>query len=265
MAVHKYKVGSFNCITFHDGGGTGPIYGYFPDIEEERINEVAAEAGIDPQNSLSSLNILYIDTGAHKVLVDAGMGRGANADVGHLLDLLEGEGIRPESIDTVIITHAHGDHVNGLIDSNGDMIFFNARHVIWREEWEFWTERDEPHAKLMELGVQNVDQIDTETEIIPGICPVPLPGHTPGHIGLLIQSGDSRLLHIVDALHNTLQLLYPEMSVHFDTDKTISADSRRKILQRAADEKLLVQTYHLPFPGLGYVAPQGTAFIWKPV
>ena len=155
---------------------------------------------------------LVIDTGEHRVLVDTGAGS-LSPTTGGLLGNLQAEGILPEHIDTVILTHGHPDHIGGnTID--GVSAFPCARFVMWKEEWDFWTSgatelNVEEHVKEVLLKVarnnlppirDQLDLIDSEEEIVSGISAIAAPGHTPGHIALAISSGTDQLLCFGDSV-----------------------------------------------------------------
>jgi len=104
--------------------------------------------------------------------------------------------------------------------------------------------------------------IDHESEILPGLCVLPAPGHTLGHIALLLESGGERLLHIVDCAHNPAQVSHTDWSPLYDMQPDVSAQTRKALFERAARENILVMAYHFPFPGLGRVIEADGAYQW---
>jgi glyoxylase-like metal-dependent hydrolase (beta-lactamase superfamily II) len=109
---------------------------------------------------------------------------------------------------------------------------------------------------------ERVDLLDGEKEIVPGVQVIPAPGHTPGHIALLISSSNSQLLHLSDAVLNPLHMEYPAWRSFFDLDPTGASTTRQQLLDRAAEDKLNILAYHFPFPGLGRVESKGHAWKW---
>lgn len=273
MKPYRFTVGDIDCISISDGhrdGGKAEVY--LANAPKDEV-EAALKAHNQQADTLPQhFNVFYIKTGDKQLLVDTGMGANPSPEVGNTLERLADEGIQPEDIDIVIVTHAHGDHIGGLMDADGNFTFPNAEYVMWKSEWEHWTSdemlasnRGEVlRAKLLPIE-SKLTLIDHESEIVPGVCAIPLPGHTPGHMGLMLESNGERLYHIVDVLHQQIQLAHPNWSPMFDSLPELSPITRLEAFNRAADENLLTMTYHLPFPGLGHIVRQGDAFAWQPV
>jgi len=286
--IHRFKVGSFECIAVSDGTHTYappifPIPGtfLFANAQREHLERVLREHNLDLEQWtewISPYICLVVDTGKHRVLVDTGADS-LGPDTGKLLQNLQGGGISPVDIDTVILTHGHPDHLGGNTDAEGKLVFQNARHVIWRDEWDFWMSEQaerklDEHVKevLLKFARKNLppiqgrlDIIDHETGIVPGIQAIAAPGHTPGHMALAISSGNEQLLCISDAVLHPIHLEQPDWyaGVDFAPDQTVA--TRRRLLNRAATERALVLAFHFPFPGLGYVIQKGQAWQWQPI
>jgi glyoxylase-like metal-dependent hydrolase (beta-lactamase superfamily II) len=212
------------------------------------------------------------------VLVDTGAG-GLAPTTGRLLQNLQTEGIAPEDINTVILTHGHPDHIGGNTDAEGRPAFPNARYVIWKGEWEFWNSEQaeqglDEHVRELLLSVARenlppiqgkVDLLDREEEIVPGILAIAAPGHTPGHMALEISSEGEQLLCISDAALHPIHLEQPEWYPVVDFVPEQAVSTRRQLLTRAVARKALVLAFHFPFPGLGRVARKGEGWQWQPV
>lgn len=266
MTVYPFSVGQFECVLIKDGGGENPV-------SSPEVQAVLREHNANPDVMQISLSPLLVSMGDHRVLVDTGLG----GSMSSLPDRLREQGVEPSSIDTVILTHGHPDHVGGLIDGAGEFVYPNARYFMGQIEWDFWTAPDRFPAdaaspnpvkrafQALQAAPERVTLIDSaaEAEIMPGICAVAAPGHTIGQIAVEFTSGSERLLHIADAAHHWFQVYYPQWSPDMDADKTQSAITRQRLFERAAQTGALVSAYHFPFPGVGYVIERDGALAWE--
>jgi glyoxylase-like metal-dependent hydrolase (beta-lactamase superfamily II) len=206
------------------------------------------------------------------VLVDAG-GGSAVATLGRLPDNLRAVGIAPEAVETILLTHLHSDHANGLVDAQGAAVFPNAELVMHQKEAGFWLDRrvtpDDPERlRRNTLGAQRAtapyrDRIRRvgEGEVLPGITAVLLDGHTPGHTGFLLQSRGERLLVWGDVVHlAAIQVPRPEAALVFDVDPQAAVAARRRAFEWTASERLLIAGAHFDFPGFGHMVREGEGY-----
>ncbi|MDY6959658.1 MAG: MBL fold metallo-hydrolase [Halobacteriota archaeon] len=284
----SFKIGNFECMAVSDGTHTytPPIFPppatfLFVNAPREGLEEALREHNLQPEKWeewVSPYICMVVNTGEHQVLVDTGAD-GLGPNTGKILQNLDARGIVPEDIDTVIITHGHPDHIGGNTDTEGKPAFPKARYVMWKDEWDFWTSEQaelqlDEHSKevLLKFARKNLppiegqlDLVDQETEIVPGVCAVAAPGHTPGHMALAISSRDEQLLCISDVVLHPIHLEQPEWYAAVDYDPKQVVTTRSRLLNRAAAEKALVLAFHFPFPGLGYVMQKGDVWQWQAV
>ena len=221
--AHRFHVRAIRCTVLSDGYYSCPTSWFFPN---------ANPADLPPDDVLSPYTCLLVETGRHVVLVDTGAGN-YSATAGALPSRLKNAGVRPGDVDTVVLTHAHPDHIGGAITPFARPAFPQARYVLSEIEWEFWTaSRTDLNAlrvpQMAKDGIHSmarrclgplrhqIDTVDRETELVPGVFVIPAPGHTPGHVAVLIESGGERLLNLGDAAVHPLHLTQPAWANGFD-------------------------------------------------
>jgi glyoxylase-like metal-dependent hydrolase (beta-lactamase superfamily II) len=269
----RFRVGDFSCVSLPDVIETlreVDIENMFTDDAERMLAAFRAL----PEPLTFCRNILLVDTGDKRVLIDSGMGQSDPNDPGHLLDRLQEENITPESIDTVVISHYHQDHIGGLLDQAGNPTFPNARLVVPAQEHAYWMSEDiladiDPPdaARLRQTFAAYAERLtlmDDTTDIEPGIHYVPALGHSPGHRAVQIESGEARLLHIVDAIHMPIQLNALDGAPFDGQQPELAIATRCALVAQAESENLLLMAYHFPFPGMGYVRRRDDLLAWEP-
>jgi len=279
---YHFKVGKFECIAVSDGTLTysdpGPLH--FANAPSDRLALalLAHNIQIEQWNEwISPLPCLVIQTGEHCVLVDTGLGKEDRApNAGKLLQNLESEGIGPSDIDTVILSHAHGDHIGGNTDLTGMVAFPHARYVMRKEEWDFWTSETtlaQPDHQWMTSFVNKhllplhdrFELLEQDKEIVSGIHSIFAPGHTPGHMALVVVSNGEELLCLGDVITHPIHLEQPDWHLDSDCQPEQAVHTRRWLLERAAVDQARVFAFHFDFPGLGYVHQQQDAWKWQPI
>ncbi|NPU64225.1 MBL fold metallo-hydrolase [Bradyrhizobium sp. 83012] len=287
---YRYKVGDYECTSVNDGARTFPMPDKFVVNTPKDEALAAAESAYMPKGMITiPFNPQLINTGSKLVLIDTGNGAGAfeasKGAVGRTLQNLAAAGVDPKSIDVVVLSHMHGDHINGLKLADGSLAFPNAEIKVPAKEWAFWNS-DENAAKaqtdLMKGNFANfkkvfggleskVTQYEWDKEVAPGITALATPGHTPGHTSFAVASGNAKVFIQSDVTNvPELFLRNPDWHVMFDTDAAQAQETRHKFYDMAAAEKARVIGFHFSFPSVGYVEKDGPRYRlipapWNPV
>jgi glyoxylase-like metal-dependent hydrolase (beta-lactamase superfamily II) len=229
-----------------------------------------------------TVNTFLLTIGGKRILFDTGCAATFGPTVGAMLANLAAMGVAPETVETVLLTHAHPDHANGLIDAAGAAVFTNAELLVSAKEVAFWQDDAimgsmPDDAKGYFVGARAaLDAYASRTrliesgEVLPGITALPAYGHTLGHTGYLIASGGESLLIWGDVVHVPgVQFAHPEVGTAFDTDGPGAIATRARLMDMAATEKLLVAGMHLDFPVFGHLVRQGQGYahvpeVWTP-
>lgn len=284
-AVFGFPLGDFRLWVVSDGSYSypSPATTFFLDAPKDRLRAKLRGRGIDLDRwseFVSDYSCLLVDTGRRRVLIDTGGGR-LSPSTGKLRTHLEAVGIPPDRVETVVLTHAHSDHAGGNIDGSGRSAFPASRFTMARAEWDYWTSGPDLSRLRIPAHLQRVlanvgrdylepirsqlDLVDPNVEIVPGIELVGTPGHTPGHVAVDVSSKGEHLLYVSDAILHTLHIEEPDWNASVDISPREAAESRRLLLRRAVDERALVHGFHFPFPGLGRVELSADGWSWKPL
>jgi glyoxylase-like metal-dependent hydrolase (beta-lactamase superfamily II) len=274
--IHHRRIGDIVVTAINDGmfEGAFAMLANFPAAEAEALHKAAFRA-IPPR---LAINCYLVQTSDRLVLIDSGFGGAIGGLAGHLADHLVVLGVAPADIDTVLCTHLHPDHVGGLVDGAGAAVFPNAELVVHAADHRFWsdeatltaatTDQDRGFVQLARATIAayaDRTRLLTTGEALPGISIVPEPGHTPGHSGWLIASGAESLLIWGDVVHMPgVQFARPEAGMGFDVDGGAAIETRKRIMDMTATDRLLVAGMHLDFPGFGHVARAGGGYAFIP-
>lgn len=258
---NRVKLGAFEVTTLLAGNRTveNPQGIFGMNVSAEEFAKASAEARLPVDKAQFYFTPTLVNTGAELVLFDTGLNpQGITA-------ALAAAGYTPDQVDSVVITHSHGDHIGGLMDGSTPT-FPNARYVTGSAEFnamdgagnEGFDTKVKPLAEKMTFLEEN-------GAVASGITAIAAFGHTPGHMAYRLESEGKQLVIAADfANHYVWSLAYPDWEVRFDRDKAAAAATRRKMLDMMAADQIPFIGYHMPFPGLGYVETRGDGYHYTP-
>ena len=267
---HRFRIGAMDATIVSDGPLVLPRASrIFTGPDEAAMDAALGGSGQATDKVGVEQNCLLLEAGGKRVLFDNGMGTSKlyGPDSGQLLDSLAQAGVTPESIDALVLTHAHSDHCWGTMSDDGVPNYPNATIYMARDELAFWDSN--PPGERRERSLAGVRKhllplrdrivlIRDGQEFLPGVQAWATPGHTPGHMAYLFAGGWCLTGDV--AFHDPLSFVFPDAASAFDTDPVEAVKTRRGLLGRLADEKLAVIGYHYPWPGLGHVERVGGTF-----
>jgi glyoxylase-like metal-dependent hydrolase (beta-lactamase superfamily II) len=235
-------------------------------ISRDEINRILFEA-FRPSPPRLSVNAFLVQAKGRTALIETGAGHSMGPTLGRLVSNMEAAGTRPEDIDTILLTHMHPDHSNGLCDPTGTPIYPRAELVVHEEEVRHWTDDAAMGAAPERKRIRYFQGARAQLapyrsrlrtiragEVFPNVTAVPIPGHTPGHTAYLIADGDASMLVWGDTVHvPEIQVRRPEVTLDFDTDPDAAVRMRRRLLDMAVTDRLMIAGMHVHFPGLSHV------------
>lgn len=274
---HKFAFGTFEITVVSDGHLMLPARLAAPDAPAAELKAALERAGITGDMSQPPANVTLIKAGSDTILIDTGAGPNFMPTTGRLLANLEAAGIAPDSITKVVFTHGHPDHLWGALDDfEENPRFPNATHYFAADEWDFWAsdnaERGLPPDRAsfvpaarrnMKAIEQKVQRMKPGDDIVNGVRVVSTPGHTQGHVSIEIAGGSETMMVLGDALtHRVISFEHPEWRPAADHVPELAVETRKKLLDRLATDKVRVLGFHLPFPGTGRVEKKGNAYVY---
>ena len=276
-SFYRFKLGTIEITVVSDGTLAFPAETLWGDRAADA--RVLLTSTFQPSSPVGlQINTILVNTGDKLVLIDAGCGVDKfQKTTGGLIGNLAAAGYAPGDIDMILLTHAHFDHLWGISDhENASLVFPSAEFVASETEVAFWSAPDLPgkvspkqqplvtQANL-KLSSPRLRLIKAGAEVAPGVTTFDTAGHTPGHISVHISSGREEMLLTGDVVvDSAISFLHPEWAFGFDLDVPLATKARIAFLDRAAADKTLVGSYHLPFPGFGHVVREGSGYRWLP-
>lgn len=277
---YRFDIGDIEATIISDGLlDLGSATGQFPAAPADTVTEIMKNEFLPVSPMMLEQNALVINTGDRLVLFDSGMGSDTlfGPQSGRLLKNLAAAGIKPEDIDDIVLTHAHCDHCWGLVADDGALNFPSAQLHISQADLDFWTDEAKLKAdgfvpKFVEGARRNLLPYRDRThfvkdgqEVLPGVTALHTPGHTVGHNSFVISSGKATFLNVGDVVHHyALLFQHPEWEFAFDSDPKLAARTRLKLFDFAATDEIPLIGYHFPFPGIGHIRREDSAFAYVP-
>jgi glyoxylase-like metal-dependent hydrolase (beta-lactamase superfamily II) len=279
---YRFAHGKMQATVVSDGIlPLGDPSGAFLGTSKEEIGKMLTDNFLSPTNVVLEQNVLILNTGDKLVLFDTGMGSSTmfGPTTGKLMASIKAAGIDPKDIDAVVATHAHCDHVWGIMADDGTRHFPNAQVYISQADFDYWTDeaklsmKDPAYMKPFVEGARknllpNRDRtvfVKDGQEFLPGIQAMAAPGHTVGHTVFMVTSDGKSLAVIGDLTHHQVLLVEkPRIEFAYDTDPKQSANTRVRVLDMLAANRIPLIAYHFPWPGVGHVAKHGDGFRYFP-
>ena len=283
----RFSVGGLDLTILTDGYiRQSPVYPFVAPLAKPDEVKAVLEAAFRPTDSIDlAMNVMVVKSKDRLILLDTGMGIFAGPTQGQLPKSLSRAGFKAADFTDVILSHAHTDHIGGLIDKQNKLVFSNAVIHIAKAEYDFWQQatlndfRKSPAYQMQDFVKQTITDIqrvlshlapklkfiDTGKKLHGMFSFALAPGHTPGLTMTTISSKNEKLMFIADLIHSdALLFAHPEWGFFGDTDIQQAVASRVSVLQQLSASKVRAFAYHLPWPGLGHVRQKGTAYEWVP-
>jgi glyoxylase-like metal-dependent hydrolase (beta-lactamase superfamily II) len=272
-----FKIGTYDAVALKDGDLEVPVDGksFVIDQTNDAVGAVLNAGGAPADHFEFSIQPLLVHAGDRVLLFDTGAGAYFGDIAGELPTSMMAAGEKPASVTDIFISHAHGDHVGGLVTSTGALAFPKAVIHMSAPEWTWLSGLTDDNAKI--FGIRNVTVLvkaikpkvapfEPGADVLPGIVKaVELKGHTPGHSGYLVGSGADSVLVIGDAMHSyVVSVRKPSWPVAFDRDKQTGAATRVALVKHAAESGQRIYAEHFPFPGIGKIVIGKDGPSWRP-
>ncbi len=282
--IYRNKVGDAEVTVIADGVRVAPLSDTFVrNAKKEDVNGALQSNFMSMNQVVTPYNPIVVNTSSKLTLIDTGLGSGvfekSKGALGQLGANFQAAGIDPKSIDAVIITHCHPDHINGLVGSDGKPAFPNAEVFVPAAELRYWS--DDGAMSRASAGLKGnfnntrrvfkafnnkMTPYEAGKELVSGLTTVATPGHTPGYMSLILSSGNARLFIQADVTNVPyLFARNPGWHVMFDMDGAAAEATRRKVYDMLVAEKMLMQGFHYPFPSLAHIEKSGSGYREVPV
>lgn len=278
----KLMIGNLETYILSDGiislKSPQPIFA--PETETSLLTDELSRLHLPTDKIETGINLLLIRKDDKIILLDTGSGHHFGENGGKLISSLKTIRLKPENITDIIITHAHIDHIGGILDADDKFVFPNAKYHIAKKEYNFWMSKQPDFsnskgshsdasynitsAKHILIKINSRMQLfDYGQELFSCLIPELAGGHTPGHTVFTIHSNGKFLKHLVDTFHTPVLVSKPDWGTQWDTDFYEAIKTRKKIIYAGIEHGTLFMSCHLPWPGLGFIDKIGEDFYWN--
>jgi len=262
--VHTFTIGEFQAAAVRDGGGQFPNDNTTLAVNKTKadVDALLTANGLPTDQLSLSIQPLIVRTADKVMLFDTGAASTMGDFGGKLPTSLQAAGVDPASVTDIFISHDHGDHVGGLVTAEGALAFPNATVHMSAPQWTAM-QGNAQLAPIVTAITPKVDAFEPGADVAPSVKAIDIPGHTPGHSGYMITSGDASLVFIGDtAHHSVISVQRPDWTIAFDSDAPTAEASRKMYLEQWAASGQRLFAPHFPFPGVGKVEKQGDTIVW---
>jgi glyoxylase-like metal-dependent hydrolase (beta-lactamase superfamily II) len=266
--AERLQMGTLEAYALEDGHlvvpNDGKLLGFGRAPSE--IGEVLAAAGLPRDTIRVDIQCLLVKAGDRVILFDTGLGDALVGYTGRLPQSLALAGVQPAAVTDIFISHAHSDHVGGLLTKTGALTFPAATIHMSASEWTaFQASTDEDGKRYVAAMAPKVAPFEPGAQVLPVVKAVATPGHTPGHSSYQIGTGTGAVFYLGDlAHHSIISVQRPAWSIQVDADHPAAAATRQQMLARLAADRTRVFSGHFPFPGVGHVVAEEQGLMWKP-
>jgi glyoxylase-like metal-dependent hydrolase (beta-lactamase superfamily II) len=277
---YRFNIGDFEITALHDGQTNYEVNAArFPNAPVDDVVKLMEAQFVPAKPGVSPFNTMIVNTGSKLVLIDAGFANNGAPTTGQMAANMAAAGIQPSQIDTVLISHFHGDHINGLRTKEGALVYPNAEIIVPPRDVAHYLDEAKMNAapeaarggfmvarRVFMPNLKDVKQGEWGKEWVGGITAIQSDGHTPGHTSFVVSSGTKTLLVIGDASNDPrIFARQPDWHLGFDLDRAQAVTTRKKLLDMAAADKMQTSFYHAAFPATGFIAKNGAGYDWFPV
>jgi glyoxylase-like metal-dependent hydrolase (beta-lactamase superfamily II) len=281
VGFRRMKLGNMELIALNDGAVRRPLGEEFVrNVPLEQVRSLLSSQNLPTDFVEIPFTAFLVVSGSQRVLFDTGFNDNGGATTGRLVANLAAAGFKPEDVTQVVISHFHGDHINGVRNKAGALVFARARLHVPAPEWTFWMDdaRMAAAPQAMQGAFQGVRRVfngvpaeqinrfDPGAELLPGIQSVAAYGHTPGHTLFTVKSEGQGFAYLADLTNiPSLFARSPDWAVQFDMDAEMARQTRRRMFDVVVREKLIAGGFHFPFPAFGTIEPMGSGYQFRPV